>query len=69
MTYEDFLEDEMRNLPHSFKTAIDNGTTDDSPGIMKYLVERIAYVRWEAQERFKKDPYMYNEQIKYTKRS
>ena len=62
MTYEDFLEDEMRNLPHSFRTAIKNGTTDDSPEIMKYLVERIAFVRWEAQEKLKSDYYMYSKQ-------
>lgn len=62
MTYEDFLEDEMNKLPHSFKIAIENGAPDNSPGIMKYLVERIAYVRWESQERFKKDLYIYNKQ-------
>ncbi len=55
MTYEEFLEDEMRALPSDFRQAIKNGTEDESPGIMKYLIERIAFVRWEAQENFRKE--------------
>ena len=50
MTYEEFLADEMSKLPHNFKIALENGTEDGSPGVVKYLIERIAYVRWEGYE-------------------
>lgn len=50
MTLEEFEEDEMSKLPHSFREAIENGTKKGSPGLLKYLVERMAFVRWEAQD-------------------
>ena len=54
-TYEEFLAEEMNAIPVSFKIALENGTEDGSPGVVKYLIERIAFVRWEAQENFRRE--------------
>ncbi len=56
MTYEDFLKEEINTLPRPFKIAIENGTKGGGPGIIKYLIERIAFVRWERYT--KSEEYM-----------